>query len=235
MEENKQMGTAQPGLADRRADPDAERSWVPVCSLAAADQSRILEHLRALPAADRYLRFGHAASDERVEAYVRTLDYQRDEVFGIINRRLQLSAFAHLAYPTEPQLATRPALVEFGVSVLPHARRRGYGRRLFEHAVTLARNRGVDRLFIHALSGNTAMLAIAREAGAKVERDGSESNAWLELAPDTIASQVEEIMEAQAGHLDYRYKRHAVRLGRLLDAAAELRRKLARFGGAALE
>ena len=44
-----------------------------------------------------------------------------------------------------------------------------------------ARNRGVQTLFIHALSENTAMLRIARNAGATVERDGPESEAWLRL------------------------------------------------------
>ena len=36
---------------------------------------------------------------------------------------------------------------------------------MFERAVIHARNEGVDLLFIHALSENTAMLKIARRAG----------------------------------------------------------------------
>ena len=61
------------------------------------------------------------------------------------------------------------------------ARGRGYGSRLFERAVIHARNEGVDMLFIHALSENTAMLKIARNAGAMLERAGSETEAYLRL------------------------------------------------------
>ena len=48
-----------------------------------------------------------------------------------------------------------------------------------------ARNRGVVSIFIHALSENTAMLKIARDAGATVHRDGPETEAWLALPPDS--------------------------------------------------
>ena len=64
---------------------------------------------------------------------------------------------------TPTPAAAGPRASEFGVSVLPKARRRGFGRRLFEHAMLHARNRGVETMFIHALSENTAMLKIARE------------------------------------------------------------------------
>ena len=74
-------------------------------------------------------------------------------------------------------------MAEFAVSVSNSARGRGYGRRLFAHAGMHARNRQVDRLFIHALSENDVMLGIARKAGARVEQIGSESEAYLRLLP----------------------------------------------------
>ena len=64
-------------------------------------------------------------------------------MFGIFNRRLELIALAHLAHREADAGAGRAAISEFGVSVLPKARRRGFGRRLFEHAMLHARNRGV--------------------------------------------------------------------------------------------
>ena len=36
------------------------------------------------------------------------------------------------------------------------------------------------------------MLKLARDAGATVERDGSESEAWLKLPPDSLASHLDE-------------------------------------------
>lgn len=214
----------------------AERAafrWVPVRSLAARHRERMTRHLQALAPADRYLRFGHAASDERIAKYVDGIDFVRDELFGIFNRRLELIALAHLAYEPRRQFATRPAMVEFGVSVLESARGRGYGARLFQHAVMHARNRGTDTLFIHALSENTAMLKIARRAGATVEREGSEAQAWLKLPPDTLASQFEQLVDTHAAEFNYRLKQHAIRLEQLLDAVGELKAHLARSGGIA--
>jgi hypothetical protein len=111
-------------------------------------------------------------------------------------------------------------MAEFGVSVLAQARRRGFGKRLFEHATLHARNRGVGALFIHALSENTAMLKIARDAGARVRREGSETEAWLELPPDTFASHLDELVGERAAELDYRLKAQAHQLGKLLRPRA---------------
>ena len=99
--------------------PDRRISrWVPIRSLAPRHRERIWAHLKQLDERDRYLRFGYGASDEQLQRYVESLDFERDEVFGIFNRRLQLIALAHLAYepPGRTDGGTRP-LAEFGVSV----------------------------------------------------------------------------------------------------------------------
>lgn len=193
--------------------------WVPIRSLGPRHRERIREHLLGLSAADRYLRFGYAASDAQIGHYVDALDFERDEVFGIFNRRLELLAMAHLAFDERTRQAS--AAAEFGVSVMGKARGRGYGGRLFERATLHARNRGVQSLVIHALSENTAMLRIVRKAGARVERDGGEAQARLELPPVNIASRLGEIVEHQVGELDYGWKRNAHRLRVMLDAISE--------------
>ena len=60
------------------------------------------------------------------------------------------------------------------------------------------------------------MLKIARDAGATVHRDGSETEAWLELPPDSFASHLDEIVGTQAAELDYRVKAHLHQVGGLL-------------------
>ncbi|WP_073462837.1 GNAT family N-acetyltransferase [Rhizobacter sp. OV335] len=203
--------------------PESSRfSWVPIRSMSERHRERISMHLLSLNESDRYLRFGYPATDAQIERYVASLNFERDELFGIFNRRLQLIALAHLAYApvSRPEDA---AMAEFGVSVASHARGRGYGARLFERAVLQARNRGCDRLFIHALSENTAMLKIARRAGALVERDGSESEAWLKLPPDSLASQMGQLVERHAAELNYQFKRHTQRIGSLLDTVTEVK------------
>jgi len=193
--------------------------WIPIRSLADRHRPRILGHLVALSERDRYLRFGYAASDEQIARYVDQLDFDHDEVFGIFNRRLELVAMAHLAYLANG-VAPRPA-AEFGVSVAKQARGRGYGDRLFDHAALHARNRGIDSLLVHALSENTAMLRICRNAGARIERDGPESQAWVKLAPENLASHVEALVEDTVANLDYRLKRQAHRVDELLSGQPE--------------
>jgi GNAT superfamily N-acetyltransferase len=189
-----------------------------VRSLTSRHRDRLREHLLALDERDRYLRFGFAASDAQIGRYVDTLDFERDELFGIFNRRLELIAMAHLAYAATPQIKGQPAMAEFGASVSKHARGRGLGARLFDHAILHARNRHIRRLFIYALSENSAMLKIARNAGATVERAGSEAEAWLTLPPDDVASQVGEIVESQAAEWDYQMKAQAKRLNEFMGS-----------------
>jgi len=195
---------------------------VPIRSLGAGHRGRIAAHLLSLDGQDRYLRFGYAASDEQIQRYVDQLDFERDEVFGIFNRALELLAIAHLAFlPHEPGA---PAGAEFGVSVLRKARGRGYGARLFDRAVMHARNEGVELMFIHALSETTAMIRSARNAGATLERDGSETEAYLRLPPATLDSRVSEIVEEQVAQADYRLKKQAKSFLEFLAGVQEIRR-----------
>jgi len=226
--------------ADMRNDrherlPAAESApafrWVPIRSLAERHRPRILKHLFALDVPDRYLRFGYPASDAQIGHYVDLLDFDHDEVFGIFNRRLELIAMAHLAYIDAH--APAPRMAEFGVSVLPKSRGRGYGARLFDHAVLHARNRGVDALVIQALSENVAMLRIAKNAGASVVREGAESMARLKLPPEDLASRVGELVEGSAAELDYQLKVQARKVDELLKAVAEVKEHLGKNANSA--
>ena len=183
--------------------PKKQDVIVPIRSLGENHRERIAGHLKALNADDRYFRFGFSASDEQIDRYVAGLNFERDEIFGIYNRRLQLIAMAHLAYSTDERLN---ACAEFGVSVLAQARGRGFGKRLFERALMHARNQGVRMMFLHVLSENAVMLKIARHAGATVERDGSESEAHLSLLPATLNTQLTEIMEEHLAQANYQIK-----------------------------
>lgn len=194
---------------------------VPIRAIGPIHRDRILRHLLALDERDRYLRFGYPASDEQIRRYTDGLNFDRDEIFGIYNRRLELVAVAHLAFSVDPQFAS---CAEFGVSVQQRARGRGYGARLFERAVTHARNQGVTMMFIHALSENTAMLKIARKAGASVERDGTETEAYLKLPAATLDTRVTELVDEQFAELDYQLKSQAKQFLDFLGGLQEVRR-----------
>ena len=171
-----------------------------------------MDHLLALDEADRHLRFGHSAHDDQLRHYVTQMNLERDEVLGVFDDRLVLVAMAHLAFDSKSEVA------EFGVSVHPHLRGRGIGARLFDHALTHARNRGAHSMAIHIARENTSMLAIVRKAGAQISFDGGEAEAQLELAADTLGSQIEALVESQAANLDYRIKMQVLRLDRLLPS-----------------
>lgn len=240
LQSNDASGSSGPGSAHRDAAlgtalPRVQRApappWIPIRSLAPRHRTRILAHLIALTEHDRYLRFGYPASDEQIERYVDGLKFDRDEVFGIFNRRLTLVAMAHLAYPDRERTAlARHDAAEFGVSVADRSRGRGYGARLFEHAVLHARNQGLGMMFIHALSENTPMLRIARRAGASIERSGSESDAYLKLPPETLASHVEQLFGEGAAALDYRLKQQARAVDTWIEASGAVSSGIGKVG-----
>lgn len=194
---------------------------VPIRSLGANHRARIALHLLALDPQDRYLRFGFSANDAQIQRYADSLNFERDEIFGIYNRRLELIAMAHLAFSADSRL---DACAEFGVSVSKSARGRGYGARLFDRAAMHARNEGVSRMFIHALSENSTMLKIARNAGAKVERDGSESEAHLHLLPATLDTRLNELFQEQFAQTNYRIKVQVKQFWTVLTGLQAMRR-----------
>ncbi len=203
-----------------RPQPRPTSTVVPIRSLSVDHLADIEQHLLALDPHDRYLRFGYAANDEQIHRYVAQLNFERDELFGIFNRKLQLIAMSHLAFSVDPQLTT---CAEFGVSVSKAARGRGYGSRLFERAAIKARNEGVSQLFIHALSENTAMLKIARQAGAVIERAGAESEAHLWLPPADFDSRVTELVDEQLARTDYHLKSQARQFWSVLSVLQDIR------------
>ena len=193
---------------------------VPIAPLEAEHLDAIKAHMLALDEHDRYLRFGYAATDAHIQRYVESLDFERDEIYGIFNRHLEIVAMAHLAICRHEG---RPPFAEFGVSVSAHARGRGYGGRLFERAMLQARNDKVYQMYIHALSENAPMIRIARKGGAKIERDGSETEAYLSLPKRDLDSRVTEFVADQYAKTNYSIKEDAKRFWNFLDKVQEIR------------
>lgn len=213
--------------SESEAKAASEHGLVPIRSLNSRHRRRIAEHILALPAYDRYLRFGYHASDEQVRKYVDGLNFKRDEIYGIFNRRLQLIAMAHLAFSSDPK---NPNCAEFGVSVNADARGKGLGTALFERAVLNSRAQNIDMIFIHALSENDAMLKIARKAGAVVQSFGGEVEAHLQLPTQDLSQRVEtavkDAVEDGLGEIDFRLKLRALQFWDFLASLQEIRQGL---------
>jgi RimJ/RimL family protein N-acetyltransferase len=168
----------------------------------------LLRHFLALEEKDRLLRFGSKLSDEMVTRYVEGINFERDTVFGVYDRRLRLLGVGHLAFA--PKESTRisgatikPVVAEFGVSVTAAARGLGVGTRLFMRASMHCRNADVDTLYMHCLSSNKVMMHIAKKAGMEIHRDYGEADAYLKIKPANSATVFQEALEEQVAMLDY--------------------------------
>lgn len=197
-----------------------EGALIPIAALDLSKSQQILQHLNELSEHDRYLRFGYAATNIHIEKYVSNLKFDRDEIYGIFNSELQIIAMAHLALMKEDG---QEHSSEFGVSVSAHARGRGYGAHLFQRAVIHARNEKVYKMHIHALSENAPMIRIARKGGAKIERYGSEVEAFLSLPKRNLDSRVTEFIANQYAKTNYSIKEDANRFWSFLAKVQEIR------------
>ncbi len=183
--------------------------FVRIASLKPSDRAQMTRHLQSLSQQDRYYRFGFSASDQQIQDYVNSLNFERDHIFGIYGQQGDLVAMAHVAHLSEVNHAPLSfglgcsERAEFGVSVLPEYRSKGYGGRLFSRAVTYARNQGVSEFHIQALTENARMLRIAKKHGATLEQHGSETEAYLLLPSADLDSQLSEMVAEYFGEVDY--------------------------------
>jgi RimJ/RimL family protein N-acetyltransferase len=202
------------------AQPDRQRAAaglapVLVRELSVKDRERLLNHFLSLGKDDRLLRFGQLTPDHVIHNYVRTIDFDRDTVFGVFDRDLELVGVGHLAYlPEENSKRT----AEFGVSVVERARGQGIGSKLFERAAIRSRNTHVSTLYMHCLSRNRTMMHIAKKSGMKIEYAYGEADAYLTLAPADQSSILSEMLEEQAAAFDYALKRQARRTSTLIES-----------------
>jgi GNAT superfamily N-acetyltransferase len=186
---------------------------VPIQQLTPASEPALVSHFLALPDEDRRLRFGLVLSDDAVRRYVSSIDFEQDDVFGAFDEGLRLIGVAHLAVTADG--------AELGLSVSPGRRKAGIGAALMRRAQDRARNRFIDRFFVHSLSENAAMLRLARSAGMKVVVEYGEADASLELPPANGVSIAGEMVEQRIALFDYTLKTHLRTLRRVQDQIRE--------------
>jgi GNAT superfamily N-acetyltransferase len=202
-ERQKQINRLRHAIADASGKP-----MILVKELSPRARRHLLRHFLALEEKDRLLRFGSKLSDELVSRYVDNLDFSRDTIFGVYDRKLRLLGVGHLAFA--PREASRVSgatikarVAEFGVSVSAAARGMGVGTKLFERGAMRCRNVDVDTLYMHCLSSNKVMMHIATKAGMEIHRDYGEADAYLKLKPANSVTVFQEAVEEQVAMLDY--------------------------------
>jgi GNAT superfamily N-acetyltransferase len=173
-----------------------------IAQLGPHHRARVLRHLRELPAQDLWLRFGYAVSDEALCRYVRHVHFSRDAVFGIFDDAAELLALGHLGFDKNAESKT----AEFGLSVLPSARRQGLGLRLLQRAATHARNRGAAQLIMTYMPENDALKSLALRAGMHLHEDPSEPRAYLGLEPPNAVSLMDETFSEMLAAVDLGFR-----------------------------
>ncbi len=173
-----------------------------VAQLGPHHRGRVLQHLRQLPSRDLRLRFGYAITDDALCLYVRKLHFSRDAVFGIFDEAAELLALGHLGFDKSASSAT----AEFGVSVLPYARRQGLGSRLLQRSAVHARNRGATHLLMTYMPENDALKHLAQKTGMHLTPDIDEPRATLRLDPATAASLMDETFSEMLAAIDLGFR-----------------------------
>jgi len=179
---------------------------VPVRELHAGHRGEILRHLLLLNEEDRRLRFGTQTPDEVIHHYVEGLDFSKDALFGSFDSQLNLVGMAHLAYL--PESENQVPAAEFGVSVLPAGRGQGVGTALLARASVHSRNTRIEKLLVHCLAYNKAMMHLAQKVGMQVEYAYGDADAYLSLRPANAGTLVEEASNEQWADFDYAIKKN---------------------------
>ena len=162
------------------------------------ERPKLLEHLFALSADDRRLRFEHLISDDGVRQYVDGIDLSHDVVFVVTDSNLAFVGVAHLARKDEH--------AELGVSVLPQSRGQGIASALLERCSARARNWGIRVMFMNCLVENNAMMHLARKQDLKIVVSGSEAEAFVRLPRANLSSLAAEAVAEHLGLFDHAQK-----------------------------
>lgn len=179
-----------------QANPLPKRllDWVAMIErLSDADRQSVLGHFLSFDAEDRRLRFGLPVTDLHIIRYVESLDFERSHVYGVrAGPDGEWLGIGHL-------IEGDGHMAELGLSVLAHARGHGLGSAIFRYAVAQAARTGVRRLYMHFLTSNNGILAIARAARMSIDASGGEADAFLVVPPheDLVNQLIGETADAQ--------------------------------------
>lgn len=147
------------------------------------------EHFLQLDGEDRHLRFGSSLNDSAVISYVDSIDFERDEIYAVIDDTQNILGVVHIAILAEE--------AELGLSVLVAARGQGVGNALFERAVMRLRNRCVHEVLVRCLHQNAAMMHLAHKYGMQIRQDGTDREARLVLPAATSGTYMLEWLQNQ--------------------------------------
>ncbi|MDJ0949383.1 MAG: hypothetical protein QNJ94_10720 [Alphaproteobacteria bacterium] len=146
--------------------PDARHRGLVLRRLSRRDLSQVEAHFKGLPQADRRNRFHTAATDEAIDAYVRSIDFTRMILIGAVMAESGLLVGLAEAHLNDRD---RPDSAEISVSVDVGWRRRALGHRLVVQAVWAAFAASVGQVTFSFLPENFALVRLISRLGARVD------------------------------------------------------------------
>lgn len=154
------------------------------------DAGRLRDHLLALTADERRMRFHGQVADSVIDRHCAGLDWFRTVVVGcFVDGRLH--GAAEIAFDR----SLWPSSAEVAVTVEAPWQGRGIGTELTRRAVTVARNRGAYRLIMLCLIENLRMRMIARKLRSALNFEDGTVEADLDLRGATPWTLFEELFQ----------------------------------------
>lgn len=184
-----------------------------VLQLTPANLGALRRHFLALPPEDLRLRFGRVLPEPSLLAYLDSIDFERDAVFGVFDNDLELVGAVHLGLAEDT--------AEIGVSVLPGHRRQGIGTALFKRCAEFARNHSIGTLFMHCLAENESVMRIARRAGMDIVTAAGEAEAYLKLAPADATTVAGQLLHERLALFDFALKSQFAAARTIVQAVAD--------------
>jgi len=134
-----------------------------------------LEHLLRLGPEARRLRFGSPVNDERIRQYVsKAFEFETVLLGYFAEGELRGSAELHPLGRSWPHEEAEAAF-----AIEEAFQGKGVGRHLLSRIVTIARNRGIQRVHLFCLQENYRMLHLARRFDAAMTYDLGEVDALV--------------------------------------------------------
>lgn len=131
------------------------------------------EHLLRLGPTSRYMRFGHAVSDDFLRDYARSMDRHNIVAYGAFVDGA-LRAVAELRRISD----LCPLDGEIGLTVEDDWQDTGIGTDLLFHVQAAARQRGVDTIYMICSRKNYRMRSVAQKIHARVKPQPNQIFGW---------------------------------------------------------
>lgn len=158
------------------------------------------QHLKALDAESKTLRFGYPVTDYVIDQLCDQIeeDHSNHVLFAIENRKLEFIAIGHIAVEQGMELA---------FSVLKKHQGKGFGNLLMRRCIQYCRTHGILKGCMVCLSSNATIRHLCKKYGISLENDQGETLASIELSPASMDTYISEAIDDNLSALDYITKR----------------------------